>query len=214
MIAAVLPMGPKDAAWLSAKANSCKETLSAHMVAAVLVFAPGAHLAALRNTSSGLPTHWHLLAEEEVVPKAVGRGVSWRVPWMRQQMIKLLAPGHHAAWPATARYVLTLDSDTLCTHGWQGAGEHGTMRGASNTSALLETFVQSDGRIRGCVQPTQGWFGSVQLKRTGRFWGGPLDKLSRSMAHAMGWTPQILSVDALVEVQRALLGLPAPSSES
>ena len=31
---------------------------------------------------------------------------------------ELLAPRNHAAWPASARYVLALDSDTLCTHGW------------------------------------------------------------------------------------------------
>ena len=171
MIAAVLPMGPKDAGWLAAKIKSCSATLGRHMVAAVLIYAPRVHLADIRAAlpPSGLPPHWHLLAEEDVVPASVHLGVGWRDAWIRQQIIKLLVPRSHAAWPASARYALALDSDTLCTHGWQGAGKQGITPGPSNTSALLETFVQSDGRIRGCVQPTSGWYGSIQLQRTGRF---------------------------------------------
>ena len=212
MIAAVLPMGPKDAIWLSAKINSCRETLGPQMVGAVLVYAPSAHQTALRAAlpSNSLPAHWHLLAEEEVVPAVVRNSPAWRSPWTRQQMIKLLAPRHHTAWPASARYVLALDSDTLCTHGWHGVMPRAVdTNGARRTSDLLETFVQRDGRIRGCVQPLSSWYGDRQLRRTATYWGAKYERLARSMGYAMGWTPQILSVDALDEVHAALLALPA-----
>ena len=81
--------------------------------------------------------------------------------------------------------------------------------GARRTSDLLETFVQRDGRIRGCVQPLSSWYGDRQLRRTATYWGAKYERLARSMGYAMGWTPQILSVDALDEVHAALLALPA-----
>ena len=62
-----------------------------------------------------------------------------------------------------------------------------------------------NGRIRSCMQATAGWFGTVQMQRTGRHWGGEFHRLARRRKVAMGWTPQLLSVRGIAEMEAVLL---------
>eukprot|EP00306_Pavlova_sp_CCMP459_P004567 CAMPEP_0185163466 /NCGR_PEP_ID=MMETSP1139-20130426/8027_1 /TAXON_ID=298111 /ORGANISM="Pavlova sp., Strain CCMP459" /LENGTH=328 /DNA_ID=CAMNT_0027728823 /DNA_START=72 /DNA_END=1054 /DNA_ORIENTATION=+ len=271
-IAAVLPCTSRDGDWLLAKIKSCARTLDERNVRLVLVVAPRHHLEPLRqrmrDASVEIPRHWHLVAEDEVLPsleptpparadaghqavgpshrrqlapagvaepqlvgaataaskngtrrpqrrgKRNGKAGKHHLPgWMLQQALKLLARHHPLIALARPRipYVLTLDSDVVCTSGWAQAAPGGGLSSAISP-LLRDAFLVNDGRIRTCVEPLRGWYGEVHLRRTAGTWNysrwvDSAGATERSLlgAHVMGWTPQLLSVDAMDQVEAELV---------
>jgi hypothetical protein len=79
-------------------------------------------------------------------------------------------------------------------------------------SAFSLAFIRPDGRVRTCVERLAGWYGQRHLRMTALAFNfsGWLDgegNVHRALqgAHVMGWTPQILSVRALAEVDAELV---------
>lgn len=157
--AAVLPCTVKDGQWLVAKIMSCAQTLSEGNMRSVLIVLPRRDVKpmhkVLRSASVSLPAHWHLVPEDEVLPKLWAEPPHRpRIPgWNLQQALKLLARHHPLISRASPpiEYVLTVDSDVVCTPGW---GAHDGQddrppRGAGPAGAPQ----QSDGGVAGAQPP-------------------------------------------------------------
>lgn len=220
-IAAVLPCTVHDVDWLHAKLLSCARTLDARSVRLVLVVLPPPDVAPvqgkLRRAGVQIPPHWVFVGEDEVVPDLWRNGTRVEVPgWNLQQAIKLLAHRHPliARAEPPMRALLTLDSDVLCSHAWARSAEQpprGRVAvGAESARSLEDAFVLADGRLRTCIEHLSGWFGARHLSRTAHTFGYSLWVRASSatrpfqITHAMGWTPQLMSLPALARVEAEL----------
>lgn len=72
VLVGVMPCTRRDADWIVAKLESCQRTLDARALRALLIAVPRKDLsalkAALRERRALLPAHWHIVAEDEIVP--------------------------------------------------------------------------------------------------------------------------------------------------
>lgn len=198
--ATVLPCTVKDAQWLVAKIMSCARTLSDQNTRVVLVMLPRRDVqpmqAALREASTELPAHWHLVPEDEVLPRLTEDApYRPRIPgWNLQQALKLLARHHPLVALASPpiEYIMTIDSDVVCALDWDhgaadppapapalarvdarsaqvlGGGDAfgGLLSPSRRESAFAQAFLLPNGRIVTCVERLSGWYGQRHLLMT------------------------------------------------
>lgn len=202
--------------------------------------------AVLREASVALPPHWHLVPEDEILPRL------WAQPpyrpkipgWNLQQALKLLARHHPLVALASPpiEYVMTIDSDVVCAVDWDdrpplragaavpsspidrldrrsaralawGEDSSGVLAPPRRESAFSRAFLRASGRIVTCVERLSGWYGQRHLKMTANAfnfteWLNAERRVPAELqgAHVMGWTPQILSVRALDQMEAELIG--------
>jgi hypothetical protein len=89
--------------------------------------------------------------------------------------------------------------------------EHRPYDGGGSGSVFARAFTQG-GRIRSCVERLSGWYGQRHMRMTARSFNFT-DWLTEERAipprmqdaHVIGWTPQLLSVRALAEMEAELI---------
>ena len=179
---AVLPTRWSDKKFLDIFVDTCRTVLHTRAVHQLFLVVPDAELDRFHAVyEKRIPSSWKFFTESDIVPEYTlfGKG---RSGWERQMEIKLAIYRN-----VSQKFFLTLDADNFCT----GA----RLRPAQYLIA---------NRAIACMESTRGnprFFGSKNLRPTFESLGFPAEKMP---AITFGWTPQLLSTQLLLDVDKIL----------
>lgn len=202
LFTAVIPTIFKDFQRLHTLASTCRKLLKHDHVAQVFVVVPESDVPKFQQQI--WPTHWKIVSDVHVVPEL--RDYPRRKGWYRQQDVKILS--HRVA---DTPFVLLLDSDIVCSQGW---------------NKPLTAFLSADqSKVQTCTEPTRGktFYGyssgirdatakvfNLSIPR-GQDQKGGGSRDSSSSNSVMGWTPQIFSTVILKSLEKFIsqkVGMP------